>query len=111
MRYGTKLVALLAAALLPAAEAQTPAAKPPYQRLLQGDDARKAAVWHKRINALAAAAKFAEAVTAAEELHQLRRRAQGTDHWEATTARWNAEAYRRASTQPPAKQQEYAALG
>jgi tetratricopeptide (TPR) repeat protein len=69
--------------------------EPPYKRLLQGDDAKKAAALEKRINELWAAGKLAEAVVTAQEAAELRRRAQGADHWAAAEAACRVETLRR----------------
>jgi tetratricopeptide (TPR) repeat protein len=73
------LVTLMAATTVCAEEA-------PYKRLLQGDDAKKAAALTQRINELWTAGKFAEAAAPAEELLALRKRVQGEGHWEAADA-------------------------
>jgi tetratricopeptide (TPR) repeat protein len=95
------LVVLTAAALA--------AGEPPYRRVLQGDDAKKAAELDKRINELWAAGKFAEAVAPAEELLALRRRAQGERHWEAADAARLVQTLRQAARLPAARQQALAA--
>jgi tetratricopeptide (TPR) repeat protein len=74
------LAVLLTGAGLAAAE------EPPYKRVLQGNDAKKAAALFQRIAELWAAGKFAEAVAPAEEVRDLRRRVQGEKHWEAADA-------------------------
>jgi tetratricopeptide (TPR) repeat protein len=62
------------------------AEEPPYKRLLQADDAKKAAALQEQVSKLVAAAKFGEAVKPAEELLALRQRAQGDGHWETVDA-------------------------
>jgi tetratricopeptide (TPR) repeat protein len=92
------VVAVLASAGLAGAE------EPPYKRLLQGDDARKAAALQKRVYDLWAARKFAEAVAPAEELLALRKGVQGEGHWEAAdAARW-VRTLRQAAALPADKQ-------
>jgi tetratricopeptide (TPR) repeat protein len=88
---------------------QPPSAKPPWQRLLQGDDAKKAQALEKILAPLQAAGKLEEALKVAEELTQMRARLQGADHWQAVNARQTAEALRRASQQGKEAQQQYAA--
>jgi hypothetical protein len=61
--------------------------KPPYERLLKGDDEKTAAALAKRVADLEEADQYAEAVKVAEELAALRSRAQGSDHWQAHDAR------------------------
>jgi tetratricopeptide (TPR) repeat protein len=68
--------------------------KAPWQRLLQGEAARKAEELEKRAQAALVAGNFQEELTAAEELARLRERAQGEDHWQAVNVRWQVEAIR-----------------
>jgi CHAT domain-containing protein/tetratricopeptide (TPR) repeat protein len=87
----------LAAAAGPAALLRP---EPPYQRMLQGADAERAAALDKQIKELWAAVKFAEALEPAEELLALRRRRQGKGHWQAVGAALEAEALRKAADLP-----------
>jgi hypothetical protein len=73
--------------------------KPPWQRLLQGEDAKKAAEQKKQLDELQAAGKFEEALKVAEVLAQLRTKVQGKDHWEAVNA---GKAKRPATSMPAA---------
>jgi tetratricopeptide (TPR) repeat protein len=77
------------------AAAEPARVKPPWQRLLQGEDARKAKELEKRVGALQEAGKFEEALPLAQELAELRGRVQGTDHWQAIDARQTVEGLRR----------------
>jgi tetratricopeptide (TPR) repeat protein len=99
------LAALLACAALaaggPAAE------KPPWQRLLQGDDARQAQALEKQITALQQAGQFEEALKKAETVAQLRQERQGKDHWEAVNAHFDAETIRRVLQSSTKDQEEY----
>jgi Flp pilus assembly protein TadD len=99
---GTKwtllLLLVLAGASLVVAE------EPPYKRLLQGDDAKKAAVLDKRIDELWAASKYAEAAAPAEELLALRRRVQGEGHWEVADADRRVQTLRQAARLPATQQ-------
>jgi tetratricopeptide (TPR) repeat protein len=83
-------------------------AKPQWQRLLQGDDAKKADEQEKQLAQLQEAAKFEDALKVAEALAELRNRAQGKDHWEAVNARFAVEAVRRALGQSKEARAEYA---
>src|SRR5947207_2472531 len=65
--------------------------RPPYQRLLQGDEARKAAELEKLVAERAEADDYAAALKAGADLLALRRRVQGEDHHEAVSARWDLE--------------------
>src|SRR5438552_2496086 len=67
--------------------------KPPWQRLLQGEDDRKADQLQQQINRHWEAADFDAALKAAAELAALRRRLQGADHWEAVNAEWQRKAF------------------
>jgi len=62
--------------------------KPPWQRLLTGANARKAADLEKRIGELEAADKYAEALRQREELLALRTREQGAEHWQTANEKW-----------------------
>ncbi len=63
------------------------AVKPPWQRYLQGEDAKKAAEQEKQLTQLQEAGKFEEALKVAEALAALRQKMQGGDHWQAVDAR------------------------
>jgi tetratricopeptide (TPR) repeat protein len=89
------------AAVLGAATAVA-AEEPPYKRVLQGEDAKKAEALSRRMDELWSTAKFAEAVAPAEELLALRQRVQGKDHWEAADAARLVETLRKAAGLPAA---------
>jgi tetratricopeptide (TPR) repeat protein len=86
------------------------APRPPWQRLLQGDDAKKAAELGGRLVAAWEGGTWEEALRAAEQLLALRQKVQGTDHWEAVNARWQVEALRAAQRQSEEVRKEYAGL-
>jgi tetratricopeptide (TPR) repeat protein len=88
------LVAVLTGASLAAAE------EPPYQRLLQGEDAKKAVALDKRIDELWAEGKFAEAAAPAAEVLALRQRVQGEKHYEAADAAQRVQTLRQAAALP-----------
>ncbi|MHB1426036.1 MAG: tetratricopeptide repeat protein [Gemmataceae bacterium] len=102
------MVALLTAAL-PAEEPakKAEAVKPPWQRLLQGADAKKAAEQEKKLAQLHEAGQFAEALKLAESLMELRAKVQGADHWQAVNARFQVEALRRVLKAKKEEQQNY----
>src|SRR5262249_27984002 len=102
-RTGTLLVLLALAGIRLAGAEQ-----PPYQRMLQGEDARKAELLEKRIEELSLAGKFLEAAVPAEELLALRKRVQGEDHWEAADAARQVQTLRQAARLPAARQQTLA---
>jgi len=65
--------------------------KPPWQRSLQGDAAKKAEKLLAQVNELDAAGNYAAAVAAAKELLALREKVQGKDHWQASDERWQVK--------------------
>lgn len=69
--------------------------RPPWQRLLKDEDARKAKDLQAQVDRHWEANRFDEALKAAEALAALRAAVQGADHWEAVDARWQVEAMRR----------------
>jgi tetratricopeptide (TPR) repeat protein len=79
------------------------AEEPPYKRVLQGDDAKRAAALDKQVYELCVAGKFAEAVAPAEELRDLRRRLQGDKHWQVADAAEFVETLRQAAALPARK--------
>jgi CHAT domain-containing protein len=74
--------------------------KPQWQRMLTGEDARKAAELQKRIADLEAADKYAEAIQLREELIALRTKVQGVDHWETVNERWALTALKKVAVLP-----------
>jgi CHAT domain-containing protein/tetratricopeptide (TPR) repeat protein len=96
-RPGLRDATALAAAAGPAALLLE---EPPYKRVLQGEDAKRAAALERQVKELWAAGKFAEAAGPAREVADLRRRAQGGDHWEARDADRNLETLRQADALP-----------
>jgi tetratricopeptide (TPR) repeat protein len=76
---------------------------PPYKRRLKGEDAKRADAQEKRIEELCAAGKFAEAVEPAGDVADLRRRAQGQDHWQAQDAARKVQTVRQAAALPAEK--------
>jgi CHAT domain-containing protein/tetratricopeptide (TPR) repeat protein len=109
--------ALALAALLPTLAVQVgqgnePAqpekpARPPYERLLQGEDAKRAAELEKRANEAAAADRQAEAVQAVEEVYELRRRLQGDDHYQTSAALWERDCFRKVAAAPAERRAEW----
>jgi tetratricopeptide (TPR) repeat protein len=93
---------------LPLSAAEPTAEKPPWQRLLQVDDARKAQMLESRLQELQQAGKFEEALAVAEELAALRTRVQGAGHWQAVNAQQVVEAVRKASRAGKEAQAKYA---
>ena len=75
-----------------------PAPKPPWQRLLQGDDAKRAKDLDKAIEAALKADQWDKAIARAEELVALRSRVQGPKHDETATDEWRLKALRRVAS-------------
>jgi tetratricopeptide (TPR) repeat protein len=89
--------------LVLAAVAQGDDPKPQWQRLLTGDDARKAVDLEKRIVELEAGDNYAEARRLREELLALRTRGQGADHWQVVSAKWALAATTKVAALPAEK--------
>jgi tetratricopeptide (TPR) repeat protein len=83
-----------------AADAADP--KPQWQRLLTGEDARKAAELGNQIGALYAPGD-ADAIRLYEEYLALRTRLQGADHWQTINARWELSNARKFAALSPEK--------
>src|SRR5262245_34333103 len=83
------------------------AESPSWQRLLRGDDARKAALLEKEQAELEAEGKFEDALKTADALVELRAKLQGADHWETENARWTAQTVRHLLRQEKAAREEY----
>jgi tetratricopeptide (TPR) repeat protein len=81
--------------------------EPPWQRLLQGADAKKAAEQESRVSQLQEAGHFAEALKVAQALAELRAKAQGAEHWEALNARFAVEALRHVLRAKKEEQHSY----
>jgi tetratricopeptide (TPR) repeat protein len=108
-----RMVGVLASwtALAAAASMAEPADdKLPWQRLLQGGEATRAGELARSVETAWQAGKLDDALRSAEELLELRQKAQGKDHWQAVDARWQVEALRAAGRQGKEEQQEYAGL-
>jgi tetratricopeptide (TPR) repeat protein len=96
-----RLLALLILSLAVVAHAAE--SKPPWQRMLTGEDAKKAAGLQKRIQELDAADKYAEAIGLQEELLALRTNVQGAEHWETVTEKWALTALQKVAALPAEK--------
>jgi tetratricopeptide (TPR) repeat protein len=92
--------------------------KPQWQRMLTGDDAKKAAELAKRVAKSELADKYEEAIRLQKELLELRTKAQGADHWEAVDEKWALMVMKKVAALPEedragwrkASQEENAAL-
>jgi len=101
------VVSLLGLSLAVVAQGDDPKSgtepKPPWQRLLTGTDAQKAADLVKRITELEAADNYGEAIRLFEELLTLRTRLQGAGHWETVDAKWQLAARKKVAALLPEK--------
>lgn len=61
--------------------------QPPWMRMLTGDDAKQVAELENKLTELLQQGKFDEAIEPAQQVADLRERAQGKSHWEAKDAR------------------------
>jgi CHAT domain-containing protein/tetratricopeptide (TPR) repeat protein len=100
----------LAAQPVPLPKQESQAGKPPWQRLLQGADARRVAELDKKVVALWQVGRFAQGQAAEREIAAIRARVQGADHWQTADARRLAEMLGRAARLPAAAQAEFARL-
>jgi tetratricopeptide (TPR) repeat protein len=78
----------------PAGRTATPL---PGSRILDGEDARRAADLDKAIKAAQSADRWDEAIARAEELLALRTRVQGAKHFEAMNAKWLCKTLRQVA--------------
>ncbi len=82
---------MISAAVAPAQAPQEKEAavksKPPWQRVLQGDDAKRVEALEKQIGDLEKKGQFAEAIAPDREVLAIHLRGQGEDHWETVNAR------------------------
>jgi tetratricopeptide (TPR) repeat protein len=99
---GPVLAALITATLAQAPKQKDaePAAKPPWQRLLKGDDAKRAAELKEAIDGALRSDRWAEAIARADELRTFRSRVQGAKHYETVTDEWRLKALRRVAPLP-----------
>jgi CHAT domain-containing protein len=81
------IVALLGLSYLAPVVADEP--KPQWQRMLTGEDAKKAAELEKRTQDFLVLGNHLEAIRLQEELLALRTKVQGADHWETVDQKWN----------------------
>jgi CHAT domain-containing protein len=95
------IFALLGLSLIAVAFADEP--KPQWQRMLTGDDAKKAADLQKQVADADAADRFAEAIALQEELLALRTKVQGADHWETVATKWQLTGIKKVAALPEKK--------
>jgi tetratricopeptide (TPR) repeat protein len=107
----TVLAALVSAGGSGLLHGEAPAPAPaPWQRILQGADAKKADELEQRLAAAQKAEKWEQALAAAQAVLELRQKVQGKDHWQAVHARWQVEAVRAVQRQGREGQKDYAGL-
>ncbi len=82
-------------------EPQPNAKKPPYERLLQGDDAKRAAELKEKIEEAEKADQYDEAIELSERLFALRVNLQGGDHWETVNQKWRLDRVRKVARLSP----------
>jgi CHAT domain-containing protein/tetratricopeptide (TPR) repeat protein len=82
----------------------------PYQRLLRGEDARKAKELEEEVGKDWVAGRFEEALRRAEALVALRQKVQGADHWQTADARWLEEQVRHILKQDAAARRDMAGV-
>ena len=81
---------------------------PAWQRMLQGDDAKKAKKLLGQIDEWITAKKWADAARVAEELAAFREAKQGKEHWQAVSARFEVAAIEKVQAAPEQKRNAYA---
>jgi CHAT domain-containing protein len=96
-----RLLALLVLSLAMVAHAAD--SKPAWQRLLSGDDAKKAAGLQQRIEELEAADQYAEAIKLSEGLLAMRRSVQEAEHWQTVDQKWALTAMKKVAALPAEK--------
>jgi CHAT domain-containing protein/Flp pilus assembly protein TadD len=103
------LLGLLAGLLAQASRmaADEPPPKPPWQRMLQGENANRAEQLQARISMLVGAGKYADAIEPAKELTALRERVQGGDHWETVDARLQVRTLKQVAALNGPQQADY----
>jgi tetratricopeptide (TPR) repeat protein len=85
------------------AMARSDTSKPPWQRLLSGDDAKKADGLQQRIEELENGDQYAEAIKRSAELLALRTRVQGAEHWQSVDQKWALTALQKVAALPAEK--------
>ncbi len=106
--WGLALLLAAPAGLPAAAEGGPAPEKPPWERLLRGEDARQAEQHKKTLDAHWEAAEFEKALPVAEALASLRQNAQGPDHWQTVSARWKVKEIQAILKTGPADRKELA---
>jgi hypothetical protein len=96
------------------AQTATPKDSPPPPaglRKLAGDDAQRADVLGKAINAAVSADRWDEAIARAEELLSFKTRLLGVKHFETVNEDWRLKTLRRVAAMPKADQDAYQKAG
>jgi hypothetical protein len=74
--------------------------RPPYKRLLNGDDAKAVTALRKQSASAEERDDYAEAIKAAEEVAAIRTRVQGADHWQVREASFRVSTLRQVAALP-----------
>lgn len=77
--------------------------KPQWQRMLTGDDAKKANELEDRIEADQEADRYQNAIASAQEILDLQIRVQGADHWQVAVAKSRLEELKKIAALPAEK--------
>lgn len=93
-------IGLIAAAQEPKLKETT---RPQYQRMLKGEDAKKAADWENELGRLLAADQYGEALKVHDRIIEMRTRLQGADHWQTLKWKWIADRDKKVAALPPEK--------
>jgi CHAT domain-containing protein/serine/threonine protein kinase len=83
--------------------------KPPWQRVLPGEDAERVKALVKQMYDLEKKGRFAEAFERARDIFEIRKHVQGDDHWQTVEARFRASAWEKVRTLPHTHQSDLAA--
>ncbi|MCE9531628.1 MAG: tetratricopeptide repeat protein [Planctomycetes bacterium] len=79
-------------------------AKPQYERMLKGEDAKKFQELWAKVSAHQRAGRTDDLLKALDEVVALRSRVQGPDHWETIKLKWLVDRERKIATLPAEKQ-------
>jgi hypothetical protein len=108
VKFAPSIGLLAAVCLVAAADEPEPRGKiPQFERYLRGADAKLQVELREKIEVAERANDYIKAVRLCEELLELRRRAQGDDHWQAVIARWELDRRRKIAALPASKQEEW----
>ena len=112
IRQWRKLVGVIAVLVLGGSAPAEPLApkleeKLPWQRQLQGEDAKQAEKLHEQIAQLVEAGKLKQAVELAKAKLALHQKVQGNDHWQVLDLNWEIKVLQRRAEFSQEQQAEY----